>query len=59
MTQSDSELIAEIAKLREDLRQLREVVNVLVNVVMEEELEEEENEFTPFSGNDNRFNIHN
>lgn len=59
MTQSDSELITEIAKLREDLRQLREVVNVLVNVVMEEDLDEDEQEFDPFSGNDNRFSIHN
>lgn len=59
MTQSDSELVAEIAKLREDLRQLREVVNVLVNVVMEDELDEEDQEFNPFAGNENRFNVHN
>jgi hypothetical protein len=58
LTQSDKELLAEIAKLREDLKQLREIVNVLVNVVMEEE-EEEEQEFPPFSGNDSRFNLYN
>mgnify|MGYP001063679891 FL=1 len=59
MTQGEQELIAEIAKLREDLRELREIVNVLVNVVMEDDLEEEEQEFTPFSGADNKCNLYN
>lgn len=59
MTQGEQELIAEVAKLREDLRELREIVNVLVNVIMEDELEEEEQEFTPFSGTDNKFNLYN
>ena len=58
MTQSDKELLAEIAKLREDLKQLREIVNVLVNVVMEEE-EEEEQEFEPFSSRGGRLNLYN
>ena len=34
-------------------------MNVLVNVVMEDDLEEEEQEFTPFSGTDNKFNLYN
>ncbi|MGD9963562.1 MAG: hypothetical protein AB7S97_06680 [Thermoplasmata archaeon] len=59
MTQDEKELITEIARLREDLRELREIVNVLVNVVMEDDLEEEELEFTPFSGTDNKFNLYN
>ncbi len=42
MAEDDKELLAEIARLREDVRQLREIVNVLVNVVMEEDVEEEE-----------------
>jgi hypothetical protein len=58
LTQSDKELIAEIAKLREDLKQLREIVNVLVNVVMEEE-EEDEQEFQPFSSQGGRLNLYN
>ena len=59
MPDSDKELLAEIARLREDLRQLREIVNVLVNVVMEEDLEEEEPEFPSYPGTDNKFNIYN
>ena len=57
MAESDKELLAEIASLREDLRQLREVVNVLVNVVMEEDLEEDEPEFPGHPGSDGRFNM--
>ncbi|OGS44607.1 MAG: hypothetical protein A3K76_03785 [Euryarchaeota archaeon RBG_13_57_23] len=41
----DKELLAEIERLREDVKQLREIVNVLVNVVMEEDFEEEDPEF--------------
>ena len=41
----DGELLAEIERLREDVKQLREIVNLLVNVVMEEDFEEEEPEF--------------
>lgn len=59
MSDSDKELLAEIARLREDLKQLREIVNVLVNVVMEEDLEEEEPEFPSYPGTDNKFNIYN
>lgn len=57
MGDSNQELLAEIARLREDLRQLRDVVNVLVNVVMEEDLEEEEPEFPTYPANENRFNL--
>jgi hypothetical protein len=59
LSDSDKELLAEIARLREDLRQLKEIVNVLVNVVMEEDLEEEEPEFPSYPGTDNKFNIYN
>lgn len=41
----DRDLLAEIERLREDVKQLREIVNVLVNVVMEEDFEEEDPEF--------------
>lgn len=53
----EKELLAEIARLREDVRQLREIVNVLVNVVMEEDFEEEETEFPTYPNSENRFNI--
>lgn len=59
MSDSDKELLAEIARLREDLKQLREIVNVLVNVVMEEDLEDEEPDFPSYPGLDNKFNIYN
>lgn len=59
MAQKDNELLAEIARLREDVRQLREIVNVLVNVVMEEDLEDEEPEFPSYPRDDKGFNIYN
>ncbi|HEX9908678.1 MAG TPA: hypothetical protein VGB78_09505 [Thermoplasmata archaeon] len=59
MADTEKELLAEIARLREDVKQLREIVNVLVNVVMEEEWEEEEQEFPSYPGNENKFNIYN
>ncbi len=60
MTDNTKEILVEIERLREDLRQLREVVNVLVNVVMEDdELEDEEQEVPPYSSNESRFNIYN
>ena len=59
MAENDKELLAEVARLREDVRQLREIVNVLVNVVMEEDLEEEEHEFPSYQGADSKFNIYN
>jgi len=54
----DKDLLAEVARLREDVRQLREIVNVLVNVVMDEDLEEEEQEFPAYNG-EGRFNLYN
>jgi hypothetical protein len=59
LSESDKELLAEIARLREDLKQLREIVNVLVNVVMEEDLEEEDPEFPSYPSNEHKFNIYN
>lgn len=55
----DKNVLEEIDRLREDVRQLREVVNVLVNVVIEEDLEEDEDEFSTFVSKDARFNLHN
>jgi len=55
----EKEILDEIDRLREDVRQLREVVNILVNVVMEEDLEEDEEEFSAFAGKDSRFNMYN
>lgn len=59
MAIDDKELLAEIARLREDVRQLREIVNVLVNVVMEEDWDEEEQEFPSYPSSENKFNIYN
>lgn len=59
MPDTDKELLAEIARLREDLRQLREIVNVLVNVVMEEDYEEDDPEFPTYPGPESKFNIYN
>jgi len=53
LAEDDKELLAEIARLREDVKQLREIVNVLVNVVMEEDFEDEEPEFPSYPGGDN------
>ncbi len=57
MSDHEKELLAEIARLREDLKQLREIVNVLVNVVMEDDLEEEEGEGFPSYPSSDKFNI--
>ncbi|UCE92117.1 MAG: hypothetical protein JSV90_03000 [Methanobacteriota archaeon] len=59
MKQKNQEILDEIDRLREDVRQLREVVNILVNVVIEEDLEEEDEEFSTFVGKDGRFNLYN
>jgi hypothetical protein len=60
LAEDDKGLLAEIARLREDVKQLREIVNVLVNVVMDEDMEEEEGpEFPSYPGNENRFHIYN
>ena len=57
MSDNEKELLAEIARLREDLKQLREIVNVLVNVVMEDDLEEDDGEGFPSYPNTDKFNI--
>lgn len=59
MADDDKDLLAEIARLREDVRQLREIVNVLVNVVMEEDFEEDEPEFPFYPSTENKFNLYN
>jgi hypothetical protein len=59
LAEGNQEFLAEIARLREDLRQLREVVNILVNVVMEEEWEEDETEFPSHPSSENRFQMYN
>jgi hypothetical protein len=53
----DEDILKEIDRLREDVKQLREVVNILVNVVMEDDLDEDEEEFSTFATKDNRFNL--
>ncbi|UCE80758.1 MAG: hypothetical protein JSV94_06370 [Methanobacteriota archaeon] len=57
MTNEDNDVLSEIDRLREDVKQLREIVNILVNVVMEEELEEEEENFSSFAKKDGRFDL--
>ncbi|UCE44601.1 MAG: hypothetical protein JSU93_04070 [Methanobacteriota archaeon] len=57
MTRDSKDVQEELDRLREDVRQLREVVNILVNVVMEEELTEEEEDFSTYSGKEGRFNL--
>jgi len=60
LAQNEKELLAEIARLREDVRQLREIVNVLVNVVMEDDFaEEDDSEFPSYPGKENNFNLYN
>lgn len=60
MAEDNKELLTELARLRDDLKQLQEVVNVLVNVVMEDDLdEEEESEWSTIRGSENRFNMYN
>jgi len=42
MGSDNTELIEEIKRLREELNQMREIVNMLLSVVMDEQEEEEE-----------------
>jgi uncharacterized coiled-coil DUF342 family protein len=42
MGSDNAELIEEIKRLREELNQMREIVNMLLTVVMDEQEEEEE-----------------
>ncbi|MDH3364884.1 MAG: hypothetical protein OEM29_02605 [Thermoplasmata archaeon] len=57
MKEKEKVILEEIDRLREDVKQLREVVNILVNVVMEDDLEEDEEEFSTFATKDSRFNL--
>lgn len=57
MKGKDEDILQEINRLREDVKQLREVVNILVNVVMEDDIDEDEEEFSTFTTKDNRFNL--
>lgn len=57
MTNENKDVLEEIDRLREDVKQLREVVNILVNVVMDDELDEDEEEFSTFANKDTRFNL--
>lgn len=60
MLPDNSELLAEIKRLREELNQMREIVNMLLNVVMDES--EEEEDYEPVYFNDDskgRFNLYN
>ena len=57
MTNENKDVLEEIDRLREDVKQLREVVNILVNVVMDDELDEDEEEFSTFTNKETRFNL--
>ena len=57
MKREEENVLEEIDRLREDVRQLREVVNILVNVVMEDDLEEDEEDFSTFANKESRFNL--
>ena len=57
MKGEEENVLEEIDRLREDVRQLREVVNILVNVVMEDDLEEDEEDFSTFANKESRFNL--
>ncbi len=57
MKGKDEDILQEIDRLREDVKQLREVVNILVNVVMEDDLDEDEEEFSTFTTKESRFNL--
>ncbi|MEM2839258.1 MAG: hypothetical protein QW505_04095 [Thermoplasmata archaeon] len=60
MPTDNAELLAEIKRLREELNQMRDIVNMLLSVVMDES--EEEDEYEPVFMNDDsrgRFNLYN
>ncbi|HUU07406.1 MAG TPA: hypothetical protein VMW88_03250 [Thermoplasmata archaeon] len=60
MPGTDKEILEELDRLREDVKQLREVVNVLINVVMEEDLDDEdEQEYPGYLSSEKRFGIYN
>lgn len=53
------EMVKEIKKLREELNQMREIVNMLLNVVMEESEEEEFEQALLQDDSVKRFNLYN
>ena len=53
------EMVREIKKLREELNQMREIVNMLLNVVMEESEEEEFEQALLQDDSAKRFNLYN
>lgn len=59
MSGIDKEILEELDRLREDVKQLREVVNVLINVVMEEDLDEDDQEYPGYLAAEKRFGIYN
>ncbi len=59
MSGSDKDILEELDRLREDVKQLREVVNVLINVVMEEDLDEDDQEYPGYISSEKRFGIYN
>lgn len=59
MTEDNKDILDEIERLREDVKQLREVVNILVNVVMEDDLDEDDEDYPAFVGKEGRFNLYN
>lgn len=62
MPNDNAELLAEIKRLREELNQMREIVNMLLSVVMDESEEEDEYEYEPVFLNDDprgRFDLYN
>ncbi|HDP96625.1 MAG TPA: hypothetical protein ENN25_02905 [Euryarchaeota archaeon] len=60
MMYSDAEeMVREIKKLREELNQMREIVNMLLNVVMEESEEDEFEQALLQDDSAKRFNLYN
>jgi len=53
------EMVREIKKLREELNQMREIVNMLLNVVMEESEEDEFEQALLQDDSAKRFNLYN
>lgn len=60
MPPDNAELLAEIRRLREELNQMRDIVNMLLSVVMDESEEEEEYESVLINDDSRgRFNLYN
>lgn len=48
MAKSNEDLSREITELKNELKQMREIVNMLFNIIIESE--EEDEEYTPYPG---------